>query len=419
MILSPRASRPLSNRSAGKDLPAFLEVLLCAAAIALLFPAIVLFIEVLLALSRPRSIDVGGHVRHRLAILMPAHNEALVIADSLLSVIPQLGETDRILVVADNCTDETSEIASATGAEVIIRTDLAHRGKGYALDYGIRHLARDAPDIVIIIDADCEVAPSSIDLLARHCALRNRPVQSLYLMSAGNNAGLKMRVAEFAWTIKNYVRPLGLLRMRLPCHLMGTGMAFPWVCISAASLATAQIVEDLQLGIDLARVGFPPVFYPEALVTSRFPTTAEGARDQRMRWEHGHLSVILKEAPRLFWESVKSLNLNTLAMALDLSVPPLALLVLEIAGLWGACIVFWLVTKEQLPLCIISAAAALVAISILASWSRFGRHIISMGSLALAPIYSLAKIPIYCKFLFTRQREWIRSKRDGNDPRRQ
>jgi cellulose synthase/poly-beta-1,6-N-acetylglucosamine synthase-like glycosyltransferase len=413
MILSPRAFRPSSNRSARRDLSALLEILLGAAAIVLLLPAAVLFVEVLLALARPRSMNAASHARRRLAILMPAHNEALVIAESILSIIPQLGETDRLLVVADNCTDETSLIASATGAEVIIRTDLARRGKGYALDYGVRHLALDAPDIVIVIDADCRAEPRSIDLLVRYCALSNRPVQSLYLMSAGKGAGLKMRIAEFAWTIKNHARPLGLLRMGLPCQLMGTGMAFPWVCISAASLATAQIVEDLQLGIDLARAGFPPVFCPEALVTSRFPTTAEGARGQRMRWEHGHLSVILNEAPRLFWESMKSLNLNTLAMALDLSVPPLALLVLQIVLLWVASIAFWLVTKERLPLWIATAAVALVGFSVLASWSRFGRRIISMGSLALALIYSLGKIPIYLKFLFARQREWIRSKRDG------
>jgi cellulose synthase/poly-beta-1,6-N-acetylglucosamine synthase-like glycosyltransferase len=405
-----------SNQSGRNGVLALTKILLGAAAIFLLLPATVLFVEVILAIPRRRNKTTDIHARQRLAILMPAHNEALVIAESLMSVIPQLRETDRLLVVADNCTDETSAIASATGAEVIIRTDLAHRGKGYALDYGIRHLALDAPDLVIVIDSDCRVAPRSIDLLAQRCAMSNRPVQALYLMSAGEDAGFKMRVAEFAWTIKNYVRPLGLLRVSLPCQLMGTGMAFPWACISTAKLATAHIVEDLQLGIDLAQAGFPPVFCPEALVTSRFPTTTEGARGQRMRWEHGHLSVILTEAPRLLWESAKSLNFNTLAMALDLSVPPLALLVLQIAGLWVACIVYWLVTNELLPLGIISAAAVLVAVSILASWLRFGRHIISLASLALAPLYSLGKIPVYLKFLFARQREWIRSKRDGNEP---
>jgi cellulose synthase/poly-beta-1,6-N-acetylglucosamine synthase-like glycosyltransferase len=392
------------------------EVLLVAAAIFLLMPATVLFVEVILALPRRKSPAADHPARPRLAILMPAHNEALVIAESLLSVSPQLEQGDRLLVVADNCTDETSLIASANGAEVIIRTDLVRRGKGYALDYGIRHLALDAPDTVIVIDADCQVATGSIGLLARYCGLSNRPVQSLYLMNAGKDAGLRMRIAEFAWTIKNHVRPMGLLRLGLPCQLMGTGMAFPWACISAASLATGQLVEDLQLGIELAQAGSPPVFYPNAVVTSRFPTSAEGARGQRMRWEHGHLSVILNEAPRLFWDSVKSMRLDTLAMALDLSVPPLSLLVLQTALLWLACGAFWLFTRKLLPLGLMSVAAALICISVLASWSRFGRHIISFGSLALALIYPLGKIPIYFKFLLARQREWVRSKRDGDLP---
>ncbi len=391
-----------------------MEILLLAVAIILLLPATVLFIEVMLALTRRKNVTADDHERRRLAILMPAHNEALVIAGPILSVSPQLGEIDRLVVVADNCTDETAAIASENGAEVIIRTDLDRRGKGYALDYGIRHLALDAPEIVIVIDADCQVAPKTIDRLARICALSNRPVQSMYLMYAGKDAGLRMRIAEFAWTIKNQVRPLGLLRLGLPCQLMGTGMAFPWSCISVAQLATGHIVEDLQLGIDLARAGSPPIFCPDALVTSSFPTTAEGARGQRTRWEHGHLSVILNQAPRLLWESVKSRNLNTLAVALDLSVPPLALLVLQIALVWVACVALWLITSKQLPLGIVTGAAALVGISILVAWSRFGRNIISFGSLALALLYPLGKIPIYLKFLFARQREWIRSKRDGN-----
>src|SRR5450432_3219722 len=184
VIRLPRASRLSSNRSGCKDLLAFVEILLVAATIFLLLPAIVLFAEVMLALNRRRKIAADHHAQ-RLAILMPAHNEALVIAESLLSVIPQLQEHDRLLVVADNCTDDTALIATANGAEVITRTDLARRGKGYALDYGIRHLALDAPAIVIVIDADCRVTAGSIDLLARHCALSNRPVQSLYLMHAG------------------------------------------------------------------------------------------------------------------------------------------------------------------------------------------------------------------------------------------
>ena len=64
-------------------------------------------------------------------------------------------------------------------------------------------------------------------------------------MQAAEGASLKMRLAEFAWVIKNQVRPLGLHRLGLPCQLMGSGMASPWACINSADLATGHIVEDL------------------------------------------------------------------------------------------------------------------------------------------------------------------------------
>lgn len=61
-------------------------------------------------------------------------------------------------MVADNCTDDTARLASAAGAEVIERHDALLRGKGYALDFGVRHLAQQPPDVVIVVDADCQVA---------------------------------------------------------------------------------------------------------------------------------------------------------------------------------------------------------------------------------------------------------------------
>jgi cellulose synthase/poly-beta-1,6-N-acetylglucosamine synthase-like glycosyltransferase len=249
---------------------------------------------------------------------VPAHDEALIISRTLQTILPQLAPGDRLVVVADNCTDETAALAAAEGADVLVRTDLVRRGKGYALDYGIRHLESDAPEIVLVVDADCRITPGAIERLARLSHRSGRPVQALYLMQAAEGAGPKMRVAEFAWVIKNQVRPLGLHRLGLPCQLMGTGMAFPWACISSANLATGHIVEDLKLGIELTRRGTPPLFCPEALVTSEFPSSGEGIRSQRTRWEHGHLGVILSDAPQLFLSSLAPLNLPALALALDL-----------------------------------------------------------------------------------------------------
>jgi hypothetical protein len=53
---------------------------------------------------------------------------------------------------------------------VIVRVDPTLRGKSYAVNFAIRHLERNRPDIVIVVDADCSIARGSIDQLARLCA---------------------------------------------------------------------------------------------------------------------------------------------------------------------------------------------------------------------------------------------------------
>jgi glycosyltransferase involved in cell wall biosynthesis len=194
-----------------------LGFILGAAALALLIPVMVLFAEILLALAyNERSATTETGVRRRLAVLVPAHDEALIIASTLRSVIPHLTPNDTLLVVADNCSDETAAVATNEGAEVIVRSDPVRRGKGYALEYGVRHLERGRrgpPDLVIIVDADCQIGANAIDRLSRMCARTLRPIQAMYLMHAAEHAGMKMRIAEFAWRIKNQVRPVGLQQL--------------------------------------------------------------------------------------------------------------------------------------------------------------------------------------------------------------
>ena len=392
-----------------------LETLIGGAALLLMVPAMVLFVEVLMALRpRARPALVAGD-RPRVAVLVPAHNEALMISRTLRTILPQLARGDRLLVVADNCTDETASLANADGAEVVTRSDLLRRGKGYALDFGMRHLETDPPEIVLVVDADCRLSPGVVDRIARLSKWSGRPVQALYLMQAAEGAAVKMRIAEFAWVIKNQVRPLGLLRLGLPCQLMGTGMAFPWASIRSANLATGHIVEDLKLGVELTRRGTPPLFCPDALVTSEFPSSSEGARSQRTRWEHGHLSVILGDAPRLFLSSLATMNTQALALALDLAVPPLSLLALLSIAVWSAAALFFILQRAYFPLAAASATAALLLVAILLSWRAFARHIVSLAGLALAMLHAFVKIPLYLRFLVARQVKWVRSKREADE----
>ncbi len=393
-----------------------ITVILGLAALVLLIPVAVLFLEVALAGSASKDKvavpAVPAVPRQRLAVLMPAHDEALLIAATVNAVRPQLQATDRLIVIADNCSDETALLARSAGAEVIERTDLVRRGKGYALDFGIRHLEADPPELLVILDADCHLGDAALERLAACSARTGRPAQALYVMHAAPNAGRMQKIAAFAWVVKNEVRAGGLHALGLPCQLMGTGMAFPWSTIRGAELASGHIVEDLKLGLDLARAGQPTQFCPEAIVSSTFPESAEGARTQRARWEHGHLSVILSETPRLLWSALHQRDLNLLALALDLSVPPLALLALLIALSWIPSGVLYLLSGAQFPLSTVALASVLFVIAVLLSWVRFGRQILSAQDLAMAALYPLWKIPLYLRFLVARQITWVRSKRD-------
>jgi cellulose synthase/poly-beta-1,6-N-acetylglucosamine synthase-like glycosyltransferase len=277
----------------------------------------------------------------------------------------------------------------------------------------VRWLERDPPAVVVILDADCIVAPHALERVADRCLATGRPVQALYLMQAPPGAPLGMRVAEFAWIVRNQLRPLGAAILGWPCQLMGTGMAFPWPVLQRAPLASGHLVEDMQLGLDLAAAGTAPLFCPQARVTSVFPTDAEGARAQRTRWEHGHLSVIAGVGPRMLWRGLVRRDMHLMAMALDLMVPPLASLVLVLALLLVVGAAWWRFFGDSLPFAAAAVALAGVGAAVIAAWHRAGRHIVSGRELLCLPLYVAAKLPMYARLFTKRQVEWVRTRRDG------
>lgn len=388
--------------------------------LALLVPALVFALQIVAALPSYRRRCVPPIARPSIAVLVPAHNEAFGIAATLQSITEQLHQGDRLLVVADNCVDDTAVVARRHGAEVIERTDPVRRGKGYALDAGVRHLAQAPCQVVVVIDADCLLRPYALGCLARTSFALGRPAQALYVMQARPGAAAPTVVAAFAWIIKNWLRPLGWSRLGLPCQLMGTGMALPWPLIARSALANGHLVEDMKLGLDCAEAGCPPVFCTEAKVVSTFPDNRQGSQTQRMRWEHGHLGTIVHDGPRLLVKGLAKRNGALFALALDMCVPPLSLLVLLSQGLAAVAGALAMASDSGLPwingttlpwaagmapACVMMAAIAL-------AWLRAGNDRLPLASLLAAVAYVLAKIPLYIKFLMKRQVVWISSLRD-------
>ena len=394
-----------------------MEVLVCLTlwlfAGLLAIPVTVLCLEIVLGVLGPPFPNVTRNTSHpRVAVLVPAHNESTGIIPTLEDVKAQLRPNDRLLVVADNCSDDTAAVSRSLGVEVVHRHDNDRIGKGYALDYGLRHLGGDPPDIVVMIDADCRLEECAIDRLASACSATGRPAQACYLMTTPNESQHANQVAEFAWRVKNWVRPLGLGRIGLPCQFVGTGMAVPWHLIRGVDVASGWLVEDLKLGLDLAAAGYAPLFCPSARVTSQFAQTAEGADSQRKRWEHGHIGIILKKAPQLLWAAVAGGNLDLVVLVFDLAVPPLSLLAMFLAAVSAISIIAALVGLCSSPMivsmiCLLGFTAALVF-----AWSRYGRDILEPRKALLMPFYILAKLGLYGELLFGKvTTRWVRTDR--------
>jgi len=385
--------------------------LICAGLI-LSVPVAVLLIEIVAALIPQRAAAMTTTAAPRIAVLMPAHDEALGIADTLAHVLHKLSPGDRLLVVADNCTDATAEIARARGADVITRTDPNRRGKSYALQFGIRHLSQAPPDVVVILDADCRLDEGGLRTIAARAGESDRPVQAHYeLLAQVDTPSTARAIAVFAAKIKNYLRPLGLYRLGLPCQLAGTGMAFPWQTLASANVDTGELAEDLVLGLDLASAGRAAEFCPGARVTSHFPLSAEGTRTQRARWETGHLTTIFRRVPGHILKALRTRNTALLALALDAAVPPLALHAMALMALFAASLLAtaW---GSYAPLVIATLAIALFGLAIVLAWHCVGRDNVTLAQLARAPGYIISKIPLYAQILRGKHISWIRSKRD-------
>lgn len=390
--------------------------ILLALALVLAIPVATLALQVASAVRGRRAGTSGRQPtatpRPSIAVLMPAHDEQAGIAASIAAVLAQLQGTDRLLVIADNCIDETAAVARAAGADVVERHDPARRGKGYALDRGVSELAAAPPAVAVIVDADCIVAAGAIERIARLSDDSSRPVQALYLMRAPAGAPLGTRIAELAWLLKNQLRASGFHRLGLPCQLMGSGMAFPWAAIRGARLASGQIVEDLQLGLELAANGQAPLFCPEALVSSVFPSSVSGLASQRTRWEHGHLGVIADMAPRLLWQAIVGRRFALAALVFDLCVPPLAGLMMALALVAFAAAALVLTGGSTAPLLVAAATLLGLAATLTAAWRAAGRGVVTASELASVPAYVLRKIPSYLRLARRRQSEWVRTERD-------
>lgn len=265
----------------------------------------------------------------RLVVLVPAHNEGEMIGRCLESLRAQDYRPDcfTVVVIADNCTDDTADVAAKFGACVLERHDPTSPGKGRALRWVMDGLLESHPDFdaFVVVDADSVTDPGMLAALAAAHARGAPVVQADYeALVDGDDQRSQLRAAAFL--LFHRVRFSGKARLGLPCGLVGNGMLFGRNLIERHPWSAFSEVEDLEYTVHLRRSGVGPVFAPDARLVAPVVSTGPGAQVQRRRWEGGRRRVTRQQLPSVLRAIVREGRVDLWDLAADLAVPPLGIL---------------------------------------------------------------------------------------------
>lgn len=282
--------------------------------IAILFTVIYFYqlVYLLIGLVRPkRRVPEGASKFHRYAAVVCARNEAGVIEELILSLKRQHYPKDRldIYVVADNCTDQTAQVARQAGAIVYERTNHTLKGKGYALDFLFHTLSnegKDQYDGYLIFDADNLVDPEFTAEMNRVFDTGKYSAITCYRNSS--NLGSNWISAGYAIWFLREARFLNLPRMLLGsnCHVSGTGFL-----VSAEIIRENDgwpyhlLTEDIEFSVCCALKGRRIGYCEKAVIFDEQPTSFKQSWDQRMRWSKGFYQVNAKYSASLLQNFIK------------------------------------------------------------------------------------------------------------------
>jgi 1,2-diacylglycerol 3-beta-glucosyltransferase len=219
-----------------------------------------------------------------ITVLVPAHNEAACIAKTLDSLAQCQYPRDflHVVVVADNCSDQTAEIARKFGATVYERHDHTERGKGYALAFGLSRILATPTDAVMILDADCTVSSGLLQSLANLLADGHEAIQAA-LLSRNADAGPSGYVAAVGAEI-DHLLAVGQDRLSGTVPLRGTGMLFRRELLTRIPWTTTGLVEDAEYAAILRDEGVKVAFLASETVSSVAPDGVDAFAIQRRRW---------------------------------------------------------------------------------------------------------------------------------------
>ena len=265
----------------------------------------------------PTSAELPAGTVLRCTVLIPAHNEEAILGLTLVSLAEQTRRPDRVVVIADNCTDGTVAVARAHGVEVFETVGNAEKKAG-ALNQQLARLlpGAESHDVVMVMDADSTIAPVFLEV-ALGLMEEDRGLSAVGGLFYGETgARLVGQLQRNEYT--RYQRLVARTRGRV-FVLTGTASVIRSYALRAVATArgpllpgrpgqvydTLAMTEDNELTFALKTLGAQMTSPPECRVTTEIMTSYRDLWRQRLRWQRGALENIgaygLTRATALNW----------------------------------------------------------------------------------------------------------------------
>ena len=347
----------------------------------------------------------------RFDVIVPAHDEAAVIERCLASLRKLDWPSDRwwLMVVADNCSDNTAALALAAGADVRERNEPLLRGKGHALHLALeRSRESQWADAAVIIDADTEVSANLLEAFAVRIEAGAGAVQAHYGVLNPDDSW-RTGLMAIAHGAIHSLRSRARERLRLSCGLRGNGWCLTHRLLDQVPYRAFSVTEDLEYGIALGLAGHRVHYAGEAFANAVMESSAAVASGQRRRWEDGRFALIRSQTLPLLRAAWQRRSRVCLDLALDLLVLPLSYIALGVLLLMAAAAALSL-AQNQASAWLWPAAIATTSllIYVLRGWQLSGRGAAGLLDLLRAPFFVLWKLRL---LLRGRQHGWLPTKR--------
>lgn len=238
------------------------------------------------------------------ALIVAAHNEESVIKEVVNSLynLDYPKDLYDVFVIADNCTDNTADVAEKAGANVYRRYDKNKRGKGFALEWMFNKIFKmdKKYDAVAIFDADNLVAKDFLNEMNRELLKGYKVVQGYLDSKNPFDTWITACYSASFWTSNRMIQ-LARNKLGLSNQLGGTGFCVEVEILKELGWGATCLTEDLEFTCKLVLNGYKVGWAHEAVIYDEKPLTLAQSWNQRKRWMQGFADV----SSRYFFKLMK------------------------------------------------------------------------------------------------------------------